>query len=717
MKRYLLVLTFIIICFTVSAQSSAGIFHVKKLGKTIYEGVFTGNGLLGSMTYIKSGNSVRVDVGRTDVYDHRTNNESALFDKARLNIGHVEVIVSDTILDASGEINYKKAEALAIISTKNGGLYIRTLTLAHRDVIYLEITGFGNSAPAYQVKWEPEKAISPRMNFSHVQPPKNYPPNPAGILKKDKDIQIYEQPLLAGGGYATVLKKEKKGEKQIYLVSIGYSTQSGYYTKEALHNIRSVNIKDIDAEIQAHRKWWNNYYSASGLSVPDENIQQFYNMQMYKLGSASRKDKPALDLQGPWTASTPWPAYWHNLNIQLTYSPAFTANRLDVAGSLIQMIDRNTENLVNNVPQKYRYNSAAIGRSSGPDMKSPVYLEKEIIESGRGGDGGKELGNLTWILHSYYQYYRFSMDSKVYDNLFSLLKRSVNYYLHLLELNGEGKYHIAVKTYSPEYPKAYVFDTNYDLAILRWGLKALISLDNERGGTDPLHARWDEVLNNLRDYPKNEDGFMIGKDFPYAESHRHYSHLMMIYPFYDVNWDQQENRELITRSIAYWQSKNKYLQGYSFSGAASMYAMMGKGNEAVRSLNILLDKYIKPNTLYAETGPVIETPLAAMSSIQELCIQYWDSMVRIFPAVPDAWGNVSFRDFLTDGAFLISAERQEGKTRKISVKSRHTGILKLKTGIPDPRVAIKGNGKVIQQTEEYIELYLEEGATAAILAE
>jgi len=56
-------------------------------------------------------------------------------------------------------------------------------------------------------------------------------------------------------------------------------------------------------------------------------------------------------------------------------------------------------------------------------MISPLWLER-----GKDGstweDGKKELGNLTWMIHSYYQYYRYSMDPKVYDTLFPLLKRA-----------------------------------------------------------------------------------------------------------------------------------------------------------------------------------------------------------------------------------------------------------------------------------------------------
>ncbi|WDF69323.1 hypothetical protein PQ465_02810 [Sphingobacterium oryzagri] len=657
----------------VVAQES---FPVKPLGKTIYSGVFTGNGLLGTMTYIKAKDAVRIDIGRTDVYDHRVNRESALFDKARLPIGHFEIALPDTICAAAGDIAYRSGQATATIETAKSSLHIKMLTLAHRNLIYIELSSSRGQVLPSDWSWIAEDAQSPRMAFGYVAKPDNYQTNPKGVLEKNNDVSVYKQPLLAGGGYATAWKSLRRANKVCYLVSVGYSKQSDQYVDEAIDAINSFPINRLDDEIATHQQSWKNYYAKSTLRIPDVQLQQFYNMQLYKLASATGEDKPAMDLQGPWTAATPWPAYWHNLNIQLAYSPVFTANHLEIAGSLMQLLDREQENLAGNVPEPYRYNSAAIGRSSSPDLISPVFLELGK-EDYNWEDGRKELGNLTWIMHSYYKYYRYSMDSKAYDRLFPLLKRAVNYYLHLLEKDTTGKYHIAVRTHSPEYPGSYHYDSNYDLSILQWGLTALISLDKERGGKDPLHKKWTEVLANLRDYPQDESGFMIAKDLPYAQSHRHYSHLMMIYPFYLVNWDQPENRDLISRSIAHWQSKTSALQGYSFSGAASMYAMMGKGDDALRSLHTLLTKYVKPNTLYAETGPVIETPLAAMSTVQELCLQYWDGKVRVFPAIPSTWKEVYFENFLTDGAFLISARRKEGKNIHVKILSKEGGEIQI----------------------------------------
>jgi hypothetical protein len=129
---------------------------------------------------------------------------------------------------------------------------------------------------------------------------------------------------------------------------------------------------------------------------------------------------------------------------------------------------------------------------------------------------------------------------------------------------------------------------------------------------------------------------------------------------------------------------------------------------------VLLQKYIKANTLYAESGPVIETPLAAMASIQELCMQYWNGVLRVFPAIPHRWKDVSFTNFLTDGGNLVSAERKNGKTANIRIKSQYGGRLCLKSDIGIPEVKIQGKGTFDIRKDGTIDLKLDKGAIALI---
>ena len=41
----------------------------------------------------------------------------------------------------------------------------------------------------------------------------------------------------------------------------------------------------------------------------------------------------------------------------------------------------------------------------------------------------------------------------------------------------------------------------------------------------------------------------------------------------------------------------------------------------------------------------------------------------MFPAAPDAWDDIAVHDLSTEGAFLISAKRKEGKTEFVRIKS------------------------------------------------
>ena len=95
------------------------------------------------------------------------------------------------------------------------------------------------------------------------------------------------------------------------------------------------------------------------------------------------------------------------------------------------------------------------------------------------------------------------------------------------------------------------------------------------------------MLAQLAPYPTDANGFMIGADVPFAKSHRHYSHLLAVYPLYELTGDTPEERALIEKSLAHWVSFEGALQGYTFTGAASISALLrqGRGRAAATSAN------------------------------------------------------------------------------------------------------------------------------------
>ena len=168
----------------------------------------------------------------------------------------------------------------------------------------------------------------------------------------------------------------------------------------------------------------------------------------------------------------------------------------------------------------------------------------------------------------------------------------------------------------------------------------------------------------------------------------------MAYPLYLINKEDAEEAALIEKSLNYWQSKAGAHQGYSLTGASSISSALGKGNDALSYLNGLFGRFLSVNTLYRESGPVIETPLSGVQSIHDMLLQSWGGKIRVFPAVPDAWQDVAYYDFRAEGAFSISASRQGGKTAFIEIKSLAGEPCVLETDIARP--VFERQGEMIQ---------------------
>ncbi|UKJ07944.1 glycosyl hydrolase family 95 catalytic domain-containing protein [Solitalea lacus] len=619
------------------------------------EGVFTGNGLLGAMLYMKDSNALRLEVGRTDVVDGREG--SPAFQKARLPIGHFELRPEGKIIKNTARLYLWNAEANGTIVTDKGTIQWRTYTLSQMNVIVFE-TKVSAGERKFQWQFHPEVSISGRTKFRKA--PNGYVANPPSILETAGAVEYCKQPMLAGGDYTTAWAENNKANSRIYYLSVAINRKQSS-ADEAVQTVSNAAKDNLQQLLNVHRQWWHHYYPQSFISLPDARMESFYWIQQYKLASATREGKPALDLMGPWYRHTPWPAYWFNLNIQLTYSPLYAANQLELANGLVKMIDEGKENLSRNVPAVYRHNALALGRAATSDLSSSIKVNP--IRDTTASESDLELGNLTWCLYNYWLQYRYSMDESVKTKLFPLLKGSINYYLDVMRKEEDGKWHLP-HTYSPEYPGGTTRDCNYDLSLFRWGCETLLKLNP----SDSLASRWKDVLINLTDYPTDTNGLRIGRDVAFNKSHRHYSHMLMIHPLCIMNWEQPENRPLIEKSLQHWLSLKSEFAGFSFTGSASIHAVMGQGDKALDYLNQLFG-YTKPNTMYLEEGPVIETPLAAATSIQELLLQSWGDKIRIFPAVPSSWKDLSFENLRTEGAFLISAVRKDGETKWVKIKS------------------------------------------------
>jgi alpha-L-fucosidase 2 len=73
----------------------------------------------------------------------------------------------------------------------------------------------------------------------------------------------------------------------------------------------------------------------------------------------------------------------------------------------------------------------------------------------------------------------------------------------------------------------------------------------------------------------------------------------------------------------------------------------------------------------------LEGNFACAQGIQEMLLQSQNGRVRIFPAIPHDWKDVSFTNLRAEGALLITARQINGNTRLVKVVAEKGGMVKL----------------------------------------
>ncbi|MFB9056335.1 glycoside hydrolase family 95-like protein [Mariniflexile ostreae] len=623
------------------------------------EGAFTGNGQVGMMIYATmKENRIDFHMGRQDVTDHRgaPNKKTSmgvkgtdLYDFSRLDVGRMALFPVGKIKSASIRQDLWNAEVRGVIYTDLGEISFRAYTPYDRMMNVIEVSSTekkNSKALDYKWQWLAGNPITPRVYAKPDHPTTlAYVPNPKPVITTDNGVSICTQALLAGGDYATAWaeRKLKNRESTLYVAIANEVPAANVSAKVAVKTVKEAMASKTKTIESSHREWWHQYYKKSFITMPDTKMESFYWIQIYKMAASSRADGPALDLMGPFYKNTGWPSLWWNLNVQLTYWPFNTSNHLDIAQNFIHLIDTHFDYMVAH-------------------------------------KSGSNLGDFAWATHNYWLYFKYKGDEEAIQNKWvpKAIKILEKYEAKMLR-NDKGQIELKPMG-SPEYLGFKSFkNTNYNLAILRWLLNGLIDSNVKFNTNQEGVIRWKQTLRDLIDYPVDEHGLMIGSDQSVDMSHRHYSHLLALYPLFQLNPDNPKDRALVEKSVVHWHKieNGSKLGGYAYTGAASLYAALSKGNEA----NKLLQRFLAgdigralllPNTFYMEgngLNPVIETPLSAAASIMELQLQSWGDKIRVFPAVPDSWQEASFQDLRAQGGFLVSASRREGKTEWVAIKS------------------------------------------------
>lgn len=581
-------------------------------------------------------------------------------------------------LDLGGAVDWKHArlrieDATAEISGKRDGKPIRLLLFvhAHRNVLIARLTG------------KPAASAKVHVGLDHLNDGAKkrlaawgYPDPIIESAEKNGSL-LLKAPT--GFQYAAAWHRVAHRNEQVIALALLSTADAS----DPLAAARALAAETAESpEFASHKTWWAEYWQRSFLTVPDARLEALYYAEMYKLGCLSRPGKWPITLQGLWTLDggmPPWAGDYHlDMNVQQSYWPIYTANRLELGEPLYRVFSNCLPRWREQCRRFFGFDGIWSGCAIGP-------RGERIF-----GYSGVELwpGNAAWLAHHYWLHFLYSHDKEfLRDRALPMMRLAFLTYANLLEPGSDGKLHIPL-SYSPEYYEgsfeSFCQDPTCDLTLIRFLGNALLKSNEVLGRRDDLTDRVHEVLANLTDYPQKDGRLWVSAGTPLAHSHRHHSHLMGVHPLgvLTIEGTEQE-RALIRNSLHDIRVKGVgEWTGWAFPWMSLIASRAAYGNMAWQMLDIYANSFITPNTFHINGDPrifglslfdyspmTLEAGFGAAAAIMEMLLQSYDGCIRVFPSMPDRWHDAYFSNLRTEGAFLVTAKTTEGRVRFVLVTS------------------------------------------------
>ena len=520
------------------------------------------------------------------------------------------------------------------------------------------------------------------------------------IERIGEDKIVYHQKGWGDFFYDVALKWKHVGNRLVGVWSVTSSLSGG----DASSFIDDAMNKGISSYYDSHIAWWDNFNSRSSISIPDKVIEKQYYREVYKIGCTARENSYPISLQSVWTADNgqlpPWKGdYHHDLNTQLSYWPFYTGNYLKEGYGYLHT-------LWGQLAENKSYTKQYFG-TDGLNVSGVCTL----IGRPMGGWCQYAMGPTVsaWLSQHFYLHWKYSQDREFLRTRAYPYIKDVATYLEQFTVIRNGIRTLPLSS-SPEFHnnslEAWFHDmTNFDRGLVRFAFRVASELASELDLNEEA-VHWASLEAELPPYLVDDDGALcIAKGFKYNASHRHFSHLLAIHPLGLIDKSHGEKEaSLIDASIS---KLDKYGPdwwcGYSYSWLANLKARAFDGAGAAEALHTFADCFCLPNGFDANGDQsksdkskftyrpfTLEGNMAFAAGVQEMLLQSHTCIIRIFPAIPDSWKDVSFEKFRAMGAFIVSAEMKNGNTKKVRIISEKGYSLHM--AIPfDGKFKIKGN--------------------------
>ncbi|HRT82183.1 MAG TPA: hypothetical protein P5127_03395, partial [Oscillospiraceae bacterium] len=417
----------------------------------------------------------------------------------------------------------------------------------------------------------------------------------------------------------------------------------------------------------------------------------YFQYGRYLLIASSRPKTTPANLQGTWNChkDSPWSCgYWHNINVQMNYWPAFSTN---LAETFVAYANYNKAYM----PLAKDFADSYIKRMY-PENFSPT-----------SGDNGWTIGTAAWLytaegfsIHSgpgtggltaqlFWDYYDFTRDFGILKNTSYPVIYEMAKFLSKTLVEDDGcllvKYSASPEQIDPE-DECYCFTTGcaFDQQMVWESFKNAIFAAEILGEEDDFIGEMREKIfrldpvqigasGQIKEFREEEEYGDIGE-----YKHRHISHLVGLYPGTSIN---KSNPEALEAAEVTLNLRGDESTGWAMAHRLNLWARTGDGDRAHKLYSDLLSHGTLPNLWDTHPPFQIDGNFGGTAGVAEMLLQSHEGYIEVQPALPDAWPSGSFSGLVARGNFHISAAWENKSLTRLSVTSKAGGVCKIK--LPD----------------------------------
>jgi alpha-L-fucosidase 2 len=610
-------------------------------------------------------------------------------------VGPTKVSIGRAELSLGSATSYECSLDLATatvegsIQTAAGTHQLTAFVHRERNLVCVRVTSL---PPAARLSLVPLAAMNDALTPLGHPPPQDADEGPLRILC---------QSIPEGPAYALVW--DPCGPD--YLLAIESAETSAEARRCALATWRAAADRGFEQLQAEHVGAWQRFWRVSAVHLPEERLEFLWYLGIYLLASSARRGQIPPGLQGLWAMDgvlPPWRGeYAADMNLQETFWPALASGHLDLLDSWCDLMLECLP-LVQAFTRRFFGTEGTFWPAAFGPRLALIRCWYTVMYA------WSHSGWLAWLV---WLRWRYSLDRDWLTSTgYPLVSEVFRFYRANLQEEADGCLHVPLST-SPEYrdntPGAWCKDPNIDLALIRRCCDWVVEMEAALGVSE-LTAAALEVRRRLVPYALTAGKVLClwpGK--PLDEPHRHPSHLMAIHPAMDLTTGGgPEARQIIDASLGQYFALGQYQwAGHTYAQMASFGAVVGRAEFAYDCLLQFAEYWIGPNGLHfnrdtrctgrtlfygAARAFTMEANCAVAAGINDMLVQGWGDILRVFPAVPAHWRDVAFRDLLAEGAFRVSAIRNEGRTVWVRIGAGVARPLRLRDPFGGAPVSVSG---------------------------